>query len=339
VSLRTRTIAVDPDAPEPAALAEAAAIVRRGGLVAFATETVYGLGADATNPEAVARIFEAKGRPAFNPLIVHSDRVVSARACVAKWPADADVLERSFWPGPLTLVLTRAEIIPDIVTAGGDTVGVRIPNHTVARRLIELAGRPIAAPSANRSTGISPSRAEHVLKDLDGKIDLVLDSGPSGGIESTVLDLTARPPRVLRPGTITIAQLSEALGIEVLGPSAGTDDSTAPSSPGQLAVHYAPRTPAFRVDRARFQGLPGAGRWGLIAIGPPVVVPRVHAPSRHLSFEEPKQAEAGLYEALHALDLGGFDFLIVVPPPDEPRWLAIRDRIQRATRPWPEPDV
>ncbi len=204
---RTRVLQVDRDEPDPAAISEAARVLRAGGLVAFATETVYGLGADATNPEAVARIFEAKGRPSTNPLIVHVADKADALACVAEWPGRADRLADRFWPGPLTLVLPRSSIIPDIVTAGQETVGVRVPRSGVARWLILEAGCPVAAPSANRSTGISPTEARHVLKDLDGKVDLVLDSGPTGvGIESTVLDLsgtehpTAPPARCCDPG-------------------------------------------------------------------------------------------------------------------------------------------
>ena len=204
MAVTTRVIPVDPDEPDAGALAEAADILRGGGLVAFATETVYGLGADATNPEAVARIFEAKGRPSFNPLIVHADSTAMARRLVAGWPDEAEVLARCFWPGPLTLVLPRSGIIPDVVTAGRETVGVRVPRPEVARRLIAAAVCPVAAPSANRSTGISPTLASHVLRDLDGKVDLILDSGQTAvGLESTVVDLTLRQPRVLRPGPVT----------------------------------------------------------------------------------------------------------------------------------------
>ena len=187
--------------------------MRRGGLVAFATETVYGLGAIATLPEAVSRIFAAKERPAINPVIVHVAGVAQAGHCVAEWPATAQTLAERFWPGPLTLVLNRSAIIPDQVTAGNDTVGVRAPAGKVARGLIERTGQPIAAPSANRSNRISPTRAEHVLADLDGRIDLIIDSGPTAlGLESTVLDLTTSTPRLLRPGPISIEELEAVLG-------------------------------------------------------------------------------------------------------------------------------
>ncbi len=175
-------------------------MLRRGGLVAFATETVYGLGADATDPAAVTGIFEAKGRPAVNPLIVHADGLEMARSCVASWPEEARILAEACWPGPLTLVLPRSARIPNVVTAGRETVGIRVPDTRVARLLIARTGRPVAAPSANRSTGISPTLARHVLKDLDGRIDLILDSGPTAlGLESTVVDLSRDSPRLLRP--------------------------------------------------------------------------------------------------------------------------------------------
>ena len=237
----SRVVYVRPDEPDPAVIAEAAAILRTGGLVAFATETVYGLGADATNPSAVARIFEAKGRPSTNPLIVHVADKADALACVAEWPDRADLLADRFWPGPLTMVLPRSSIIPDIVTAGQDTVAVRVPRAGVARWLIFESGRPIAAPSANRSTGISPTTAQHVIKDLDGKIDLILDSGQTTvGIESTVLDLSTDLPRVLRPGEVTLEQIAEVLGEWVEGPAGRTEPGDPARSPGQMAVHYAP---------------------------------------------------------------------------------------------------
>src|SRR4051794_3459108 len=238
MSSTTRVIAVDPRQPDPSVLEEAARVLMRGGLVAFATETVYGLGADATNPEAVARIFAAKGRPTFNPLIVHASHTDMARACVADWPETAHALAGRFWPGPLTLVLPRSTIIDDIVTAGHDTVGVRIPEPPLARRLIAAAGRPIAAPSANRSTGVSPTLASHVLADLDGRIDLVLDSGQTAvGLESTVLDVTTRLPRILRPGPVTLSEIEGVLeGTRVRDHEDNSSHGQQPvTSPGQMA--------------------------------------------------------------------------------------------------------
>jgi L-threonylcarbamoyladenylate synthase len=336
----TRVIQVDPDRPDHLAIAEAARILRGGGLVAFATETVYGLGADATNPDAVARIFEAKGRPSTNPLIVHVESKQAARACVADWPDRAEILADRFWPGPLTLVLPRSAIIPDIVTAGGETVGVRLPLPAVARWLILEAGRPIAAPSANRSTGISPTKAEHVLKDLDGRVDLILDSGPTTvGIESTVLDLSTNDPRILRPGEVTPDQIAEALGIPVGGPIEPAGSETRARSPGLMEVHYSPRTPAYRIDRNRLPSAPIEGRFADLTIGEhcdgtsgPFFT---HRGIKHDRLADPEGASSHLYAWLHEIDDLDLDFILIVPPPDEPQWRAIRDRIWRATKPWP----
>ena len=335
----TRVIPVDPDEPDPAAIAEAAEVLRHGGLVAFATETVYGLGADATNPEAVARIFEAKGRPATNPLIVHVSHQAGALACVSRWPDRAELLADRFWPGPLTLVLPRSPIIPDIVTAGHDTVGVRVPRPKVARKLIRAAGRPIAAPSANRSTGVSPTAAEHVLEDLDGKVDLILDSGRAAiGLESTVLDLSGRHPTVLRPGRITQEVLARTLG-EPVDRLESQVEASEFRSPGLMSIHYAPRKPAYRIDRDRFVAHPVGGRYLLISIGRlPDPWPRGPARHRaHVRHHSPASAARSLYHHLHALDRDAeLDYLAIIPPPDEPRWRAVRDRIWRATRPWPD---
>ena len=336
----TRVIAVDPDRPDPRAIAEAAQILRAGGLVAFATETVYGLGADATNPEAVARIFEAKGRPPANPLIVHVESKDAARACVADWPDRAEVLAERFWPGPLTLVLPRSAIIPDIVTGGGETVGVRVPRPAVARRIILEAGCPVAAPSANRSNRISPTEAKHVLKDLDGRADLILDSGPTTvGIESTVLGIWNDHPRILRPGDVTREQINEALGVRVWDPAAQVDPIEPARSPGQMAVHYAPRTPAYRLDRDRMPTEPIIGKYFTLMFGDcPSMWLNVFPADRALvGYGKLGTADAArsLYSSLHRLDERGLDFLLIVPPPDEPQWQAIRDRIWRATKPWP----
>ena len=258
----TRIIPVDPHEPDPAVLSEAAETLRRGGLVAFATETVYGLGADATDLKAVAQIFEAKDRPAFNPLIVHADGLPMVRSCVAAWPDSAQRLAARFWPGPLTLVLPRSKRIPDLVTAGRETVGVRIPRVNIARRLIEAVGRPIAAPSANRSTRISPTLAAHVLQDMDGRIDLILDSGQTAlGLESTVVDLTSRPPRVLRPGPILAEGIAHACEGLCVHESVDDPPTDRPASPGQMAIHYAPRTRSVRVEEPRqLAGLAWPGR-------------------------------------------------------------------------------
>jgi L-threonylcarbamoyladenylate synthase len=334
----TRIISIDPDNPDPAAIDEAAAILRGGGLVAFATETVYGLGADATNPEAVARIFAVKGRPSNNPLIVHASDLVMVKSYVADWPATAATLARQFWPGPLTLVLPRFRSIPDLVTAGRDTVAIRIPAPLAARELIAATGRPIAAPSANRSSGISPTLASHVAEDLGEGVNLILDSGQTTvGLESTVLDLTTREPRILRPGPITACELEHALkGLRVReapGDTAAADE--AQPSPGRLAVHYAPRTPAIRVETTaeltRFPW-PEPSRAALVLVGPHRR-PRVPVPDEfQFALETPEAAARDLYVVLHQCDRMSLEKIVVVPPPDRPEWRAVRDRLWRATR-------
>ncbi|WP_435006968.1 L-threonylcarbamoyladenylate synthase [Tundrisphaera lichenicola] len=332
----TKVLKIDANGPDPAILSEAARIIREGGLVAFATETVYGLGADATRPEAVARIFEAKGRPPTNPLIVHVAENSDALACVSHWPIYAETLAARYWPGPLTMVLPKSSIIPAIATAGQETVGIRVPNTVVARLLIAESGRPIAAPSANRSTGISPTTAAHVMKDLDGKVDLILDSGPTTiGIESTVLDVTEDPPRLLRPGAITREEIAGLLDVPVLPPIQNLETHR---SPGQMNVHYSPRTPTYRLPRQGEGSVPIRGRFELIVLGDStggIPVPededstvRIHR------FATPKIASRELYARLHRLDTQKLDMILILPPPDEPQWAAVRDRVWRASRPW-----
>jgi L-threonylcarbamoyladenylate synthase len=332
----TRVLVVDPESPDPSALDQAARVLAAGDLVAFATETVYGLGADATDAAAVERIFAAKGRPSVNPLIMHVADVGQARQCVAEWPEDAERLATRFWPGPLTLVLRRSDRIPDVVTAGKSTVGVRCPAGNVARGLIARCCRPIAAPSANRSNRLSPTRAEHVLADLDGRIDLILDSGPTAvGLESTVLDLTSDPPRLLRPGPITAEELEAALSGRPLAMPVAGAAADRPASPGQMPVHYSPRTPAFRV--ASPEELKSRGDLEEVAIltfgTGPVLVPR--SSGRAARLESPELAARRLYDVLHDFDASRPRAIVVVMPPERPEWLAIRDRLLRATRPLP----
>lgn len=330
----TRVLAVTSESPDPAILGEAALVLRRGGLVAFATETVYGLGAVATDSEAVERIFAAKGRPAVNPLIVHVTGIDQAREYAADWPADAEVLARTFWPGPLTVVLPRSDRIPDVVTAGRPTVGLRSPAGAVAQGLIARCGRPLAAPSANRSNALSPTRAEHVLADLGGRVDLILDSGPTAvGLESTVIDLTGDRPRLLRPGPITVAEIVSTLeGRDVLIPAAG-ESAARPMSPGQMPVHYAPRTPAFRMDCADdLAALPPRGAIAILALGNQPLPAGITA-AACVRLESPERAARMLYGELHRLDALRPDAIFVLMPPDRPEWLAVRDRLMRATRP------
>ena len=304
--------------------------------MAFATETVYGLGAVATNPAAVARIFEAKGRPSFNPLIVHVQGAEQAKQCASRWPATAGRLAERFWPGPLTLVLPRSALIPDVVTAGRDTVALRVPASSIALGLIEHAGLPLAAPSANRSNRVSPTRAEHVLADLDGRIDLILDSGPTDlGLESTVIDLTASPPRVLRPGPVTAEQIALCLnGLDTVElPAAEPAVRDRPASPGMLALHYAPETPAWRVeDAVELKRLKLPERSAIVVFGP-AILPEIDPAIHQSCLPEPIVAGRELYLTLRRLDSLGLEQIVVVMPRDEPAWGAIRDRLMRATKP------
>ncbi len=327
--LSTTVLVVDPENPDSSALEQAARILQRGGLVAFATETVYGLGAVATDERAVSRIYAVKGRPAVNPLIVHAAGVDQARACACDWPAAADVLASRFWPGPLTLVLNRGRRIPDIVAAGKATVGLRVPAGTVARRLIDMTGEPLAAPSANRSNRLSPTRAEHVLADLEGLIELVIDSGPTAlGLESTVLDISHEPLRLLRPGPITISDLDAVCSSPIIGAPAG-ESVERPASPGQLPVHYSPRTPAFRVDSLdELSVISKNEAIAIVSFGDPLF-PHDFPSAQEFRMPSPAMASRRLYEVLHHCDTLNIRAIMVIMPPDRPEWLAVRDRLLR----------
>jgi L-threonylcarbamoyladenylate synthase len=327
-----RVIQVDADAPD-AAVREAAAVLCAGGLVAFPTETVYGLGAHALDPAAVERIYRAKGRPAYNPLIVHVATVDAARALSSAWPAAADRLAARFWPGPLTLVVPKAAVVPDAVSAGLPTVGIRIPAHPVAQALLAAAGIPVAAPSANRSTQVSPTTAEHVRRGLGAAVDLILDAGPTAvGIESTVLSLAGPVPTVLRPGSISVDELREVLGEVRVGGEVGGD--AARPSPGMLDRHYAPAAEVRLFDpEAREAALAKASwaagedrRIGVIAFAPAA------APATQV-VEMPADAKAyaaRLYSALHELDAAGCEVVWIEQVPETPEWAGVRDRLKRA---------
>jgi L-threonylcarbamoyladenylate synthase len=343
--VNTEVLKVDPQDPEPERIARAAAVLRGGGLVAFPTETVYGLGANALDEAAVWRIFAAKGRPANNPVIVHIACREQVEDVTAAWPTAAERLTDRFWPGPLTLVLPRHPAVPDAVTAAGPTVALRMPVHPVALALLRAAALPVAAPSANRSTQLSPTRAEHVLGGLAGRIELVLDGGPAaGGLESTVLDLTTTPPRLLRPGLVTPAEIEGVIGpIERLAEVAGRTDETAPlPAPGMLPRHYAPRTPltcvrGLQLGRALVEKLLGAGLkvgWLAFTEGGPGEEPLCAAGLTRVDMPPtPAAYAASLYATLHALDVLGLDRIVVALPPDQEEWLAIRDRLRRASAP------
>src|SRR5688500_6698932 len=241
--MKTRIVKVDAQQPAPAVIEEAAAALREGKLVAFPTETVYGLGAHALDEAAVKRIFDAKERPATDPLIVHIAHVGQVSQCAATFPAAARKLALSFWAGPLTLILPKKQSIPDLVTAGLQNVALRTPSHRVARALMEMAGVPIAAPSANRFSRPSPTTAAHVQEDLDGRVDLILDGGATDiGLESSIIDFAVDPPVLRRPGGITFEQVHSLVPEVIIQPGEG-DAADPQAAPGQLTRHYAPKAP------------------------------------------------------------------------------------------------
>jgi len=314
-------------ADAPGALGQAAGLLAQGQLVALPTETVYGLAADARSPDAVARIFEAKGRPADNPLIVHVDSVGMARGCVAAWPSAAEKLAERFWPGPLSLVLPKAGTVPDIVTAGGVTVAVRCPAHPVMRGVLTKCGFPLAAPSANRSSRVSPTRAEHIVDQLGGRIPLVLDGGACDiGIESTVLDLTGDMPTLLRPGMISLGQLQVVLGVvESAKPSAGIGPL---KSPGQLPRHYSPRAKLVVCgDLAAALGQAGEATHVIAREPAPTAWP---SERWHRLPNDPDGFARNLYDTLHRCDRLGAETILVQSLPSTDEWAALRDRLNRA---------
>lgn len=242
--METRIIRIEDIDIENSDMEEAADLIKSGEVVAFPTETVYGLGADGLNEEAVKKIFQAKGRPQDNPLILHVDSLEMLKRLVVEIPKDAYLCMDKFWPGPLTMLFKRTDIVPDIITAGLDTVAIRMPSHPIALELIERSGTPIAAPSANTSGRPSPTRASHVIQDMDGKIAMIIDGGETGvGLESTVLDLTDDIPMILRPGGVTLEDLKEFLPQVTIDPGLleGTSNHIIPRSPGQKYRHYAPK--------------------------------------------------------------------------------------------------
>lgn len=331
---------INPENPEPELLAVAGQALRDGKLVAFPTETVYGLGANALDYQAVAGIFEAKGRPATNPLIVHLAEVEQVHTIASEWSTVAAQLATRFWPGPLTLIVPKLDVVPDLVTAGGSTVGIRIPAHPVARALIAAAQVPVAAPSANRFTQVSPTTAQHVLKGLSGRIDLVLDGGPTHvGIESTVLDVSVSPPVLWRSGMLSQAELEQHIGPIVLPYQQHTRAIVLPS-PGQHRKHYAPKADVHLVPYADRDALrhtlerlvPGLSAEspcvGYIAFEPapiehPAVIVNV-MPARPRSFAR------ALYAVFHAMEDAGVAHLIIEDVPPESAWNGVRDRLHRA---------
>jgi len=313
-------------ARSPADLDEAAAVLGRGGLVAFPTETVYGLGALALEPLAVRAIYAAKGRAATNPLIVHVLGEDEARPLCARWPIEAQELVTRFWPGPLTLVLPRTDRVPDEVTGGRPTVAVRAPSHPAARALLARVRAPLAAPSANRSEHVSPTTASHVLRDLNGRIDAVLDGGRCPvGIESTVVALTPAGPRLLRAGAVPRSALEELLGEVPDGAPAGS----VAASPGQQKRHYAPAALVRIGDSAALPRLAAdlPGRVGAL-IHTEIRLPETVIPLRLPS--DPAGYARDLYAALRELEDRGCTSICIESVPSTGDWDAIRDRLTRA---------
>lgn len=302
-------------------LAPAAALLRAGRLVAFPTETVYGLGANALDARAVERIFQAKGRPSTSPLIVHVASLEMARSLAAEWPGQAQRLAERFWPGPLTLVVRKHPGVPGAVTAGLPTVGLRMPSHPVALALIRAAGLPLAAPSANRFSQVSPTTAAHVRAGLGDRVDLVLDGGPAGiGIESTVLSVAEQPPVLYRPGAVPREEIEKLIG-PLRMPAQSAEPSAHPS-PGLHSRHYSPATPLLLLDGDT--PLP-PGRGALLFIA------RLLGAHRGVRMPAcPREYAAGLYARLHELDGEGWDWIAVERPPSTPGWEAVNDRLRRA---------
>jgi len=326
-------------------IARAVRELSEGRLVAFPTETVYGLGADAFDERAVRRVFELKGRPATNPLIVHVSGIEMARRVVSAWTGEADRLARAFWPGPLTLVLAKASDLPEVITSGGPTVGVRCPDHPVALALIEGLGSPIVGPSANRSGSISPTRPEHVREAFEAHEAMVLEGGPCrAGIESTVVSLVEGVPRVLRPGVIGAGEVRAVLGLGPAPRQPGEEEADDPAdspdrSPGVRGPHYRPRVAARLIDPGSWPSdAPEPARVVLMTDradpGAPTGAGVIRMPSGALEYA------AALYAALHDADRAGVDLLLIERPggalgtgADAAIWRAIMDRLERAVAP------
>lgn len=314
---------------------QAAALLQQGRLVAFPTETVYGLGADATNPEAVARIFESKQRPTFDPLIVHVPNVAAAKALTLEFCEIAEQLAAAFWPGPLTMVLPKRAEIPDLVTSGLPGVGIRVPDHPVALKLLNAVDRPLAAPSANPFGGISPTTAQHVLQGLNGRIDGVLDGGHCGvGVESTVISLMGQHPTILRPGGSPREDIEAVIGPVQLASSDPTKDNAAQAAPGMLSRHYAPNTP-LRLISQHAQAVPEAGKTtGLLTYGADKDVQGFDKVECVSDSGDLRTSAANFFAGLRSLDAAGVDVIIARSFPDEGLGVALNDRLQRAANEW-----
>lgn len=345
MTIETQLLVVDPQRPDTAVLTRAAAVIQAGGLVAFPTETVYGLGADGLNETAVRRIFQAKGRPAHDPIIVHVAETADLPRVAANVPQMAYELAARFWPGPLTLVLPRGTAVPDAITAGGPTVAVRCPQHPLAQALIRAAGTPIGAPSANRFSHTSPTTAQHVWDDLAGRIELILDGGPTPiGVESTVLDVTGAAPLLLRPGGVTVEELTAVLGPIHVFERQGKAPAAMPA-PGMLDRHYAPQAElrlftgpetAVRAAMRRTIALERENGRGVALLLAAEDVPYfmdLDAPIGNVgSLQNLSQVAQNLFRVMRELDVPATDLILARDFPAAGLGLAIRDRLRRAAQ-------
>jgi L-threonylcarbamoyladenylate synthase len=308
---------------------QAAGIIQKGGIVAFPTETVYGLGADAFNPLAVARIFEVKRRPYFDPLIVHVANPADIKKLVREIPSDVKKLIGRFWPGPLTIVLLKEEEIPDIVTAGLLTVAIRMPNHPMALSLIKESKCPIAAPSANPFGYLSPTTAEHVREQLGDQVDLILDGGPCPvGVESTIISFLEEGPRLLRPGGVSLEEIESIIGKVEVTPI----KEDRPSAPGMLPRHYAPRTPIVLHWDEKDLDLHKNKNIGLLAFQEPKNHVRFHSVEVLSKRGDMREAAANLFAAIRRLDAMDLDLILAEPVPEIGLGRAIMDRLRRASQ-------
>ncbi|MBI4192800.1 MAG: threonylcarbamoyl-AMP synthase [Betaproteobacteria bacterium] len=308
---------------------KAVAILKRGGLVAFPTETVYGLGADAANPDAIGKLYAAKGRPADHPVIVHLAEVAQLPQWVREVTPAAQKLAQKFWPGPLTLILKRAPGVSDAVTGGQDTVGLRIPSHPVAHALLEKFGGGIAAPSANRFGRVSATTAQHVMQEFGDSVDLVLDGGQSEvGIESTIVDATGARPVLLRPGHVSAREIEQTAGVPLAAPHGGS-----PRAPGTLAAHYAPATPLMIMEGDLLlelaASLPRQGK-RVAVLARSALQPLLSGLTWIAAPHDTNAYAHDLYANLRALDAAGCDAILVEKLPQQPEWAAVNDRLDRA---------
>jgi L-threonylcarbamoyladenylate synthase len=312
-------------------LTRAASIIRQGGIVAFPTETVYGLAADATNPVAVAKIFQAKRRPSFDPLIVHVPGLNDALSLAAQFPPAARSLAKKFWPGPLTLVLPKRAVIPDIVTAGLPAVGLRVPQNDIALQLLRLTGRPLAAPSANPFGGISPTTAAHVAAGLGDQVDMILDGGPCRiGLESTVVSFVPRVPTLLRPGGCSVEDIEQVIGRLARMTPNDHDSDTAQTAPGMLSRHYAPHTRLSLVDHDK-TAVPVAGvRCGLVTEGTRSIGDGFVRCAKLSETGCLLECAAAFFAAMRTLDAADLDMILAHRFPMTGLGIALNDRLERA---------